>query len=277
MYKNIIWATASLMAVSTGLHAAETHDHAHDDTQVRVDHHDHSSHQEGHDHGHYYTHPVLNESPTPDTKLQARYIFVSADEEDEHEIEVHGEYALSQTFSLEIALPFVKHDDEIEMGNLHGGIKIANFAYEDAGITLTTMLLFEAPTGDSEEGGHHGGDDWTVGIHIGGGWKNDVYEFIAFTGLENPISTEEESENSWSTHASLLRHHNDFLALVFELEYDRVMNGHESGEDSGFFTAGAVFKPQTKAHTEWSIGLSVPITDGHEADFRFICGGLIHF
>src|SRR2546423_13725458 len=68
-------------------------------------------HDEDHDHDHlHFSHPLVTESPSPDTKLRLDYLGARTNdpiEISENTFRLEGEYAFNHSISLAIVTPFV--------------------------------------------------------------------------------------------------------------------------------------------------------------------------
>src|SRR5258708_10926697 len=87
----------------------------------------------------HFSHPLIVESPSPDTKIRFDYFyrrFRTGQKASEHSARVEFEYAFRPTFSIEINVPYtfrhvegeprVNHADSMDVA-----LKIANFALKD--------------------------------------------------------------------------------------------------------------------------------------------------
>lgn len=107
--------------------------------------HDHEHGPDGHHAGLHFSHPLVTESVSPDTKIRADHRwFDFPDGAREHSGLLEGEYAFHRTVSLEVGLPFSY--SEAAIGNLEATLKFASFAFEEAGILLGYGLQVAFPT-----------------------------------------------------------------------------------------------------------------------------------
>ena len=113
-----------------------------------------------HDHGHHgklhFSHPLIVESPSPDTKVRFDYFYNRREEDSErfsdHEGRIEAEYAFRPEFSIEVNVPYnfrrrqgmptVGHPDNMEVS-----FKFANFHFAEHGLLPTYGLSFNLPTG----------------------------------------------------------------------------------------------------------------------------------
>lgn len=157
-------ALAAALALPAGLGAQEGHgDHSH------------THGDQGHAHGGlHFTHPMIAESITPDTKvrLDHQYFEFPAGTSENSAI-LEAEYAFSRFFSIEASLPYSY--SQTEAGNAGAMLKFANYALEDAGFVLGYGVDMAFPTaGPGPEAGHeheegHGDHTHSVRARASGG------------------------------------------------------------------------------------------------------------
>jgi hypothetical protein len=120
--------------------------------------------RDAHDHfGHsavHFAHPLVAESPTPDTKLRFEYRYSRETEEEDanrHTLGLEAEYAFARWVSLELGVPYTFLDPD-EGGSENGfdtvelAVKLASFAFAEKGLVLGGGLELGLPTGDDAKG-----------------------------------------------------------------------------------------------------------------------------
>jgi hypothetical protein len=116
-------------------------------------------HEDGSTHLHeglHFTHPLIAESITPDTKLRVDYQWLDfPDGDTESSTVLEAEYAFHRSFSIELGLPYSASASEF--GNLEAVLKFAYYAFEDAGILLGYGVELGFPTNGTPAG--HDEDD----------------------------------------------------------------------------------------------------------------------
>ena len=94
--------------------------------------------EEDHDHDHlHFSHPLVTESPSPDTKVRLDYIGArTSDPTDvrENTFRLEGEYAFNQSVSLAIVTPFISRtapaaERASGLGNIELSLKAASLAF----------------------------------------------------------------------------------------------------------------------------------------------------
>src|SRR3954469_24491545 len=118
-------------------------------------------HEEDHDHDHlHFSHPLVTESPSPDTKLRLDYIATrSSDPADirENTFRLEGEYAFNHSVSLAIVAPFISRtapatDRASGVGNVELSLKAASLEYGERGVLFGGGLSLALPTGSDAKG-----------------------------------------------------------------------------------------------------------------------------
>lgn len=241
----------------------------------------------------HFSHPLIAESPSPDTKVRLNYEFFDVDEggdaDDggekfkEHSVSFEGEYAFSPSFSIEVGVPFsiVDPDDATSMdhlGSIEVAFKFANFAFSDHGILLGYGIEFGLPTGDEESGI---GNDHLVEIEpfFNIGYQRDALEVVAFTSFGIPINQDqgEEVENEMGYNLSFLYHVSGRVSGLLEFDGETVLSGEEDGHTVINITPGIKVKPTDNDNFELGAGVSFPLTDKREFDVRAIVSAFYHF
>lgn len=150
----LVLAATLALAVAAGPLAAQEHGHEHEEEhgEQATEHHEHEAeHRGGHHHeGLHFTHPIITESVSPDTKLRLDHRFFDFPDGDvEHSAQLTGEFAFSRIFSVEAGIPYSY--SATAFGNADITFKFANYGLEEAGIVLGYGLELELPTNGSPE------------------------------------------------------------------------------------------------------------------------------
>src|SRR5512132_1760058 len=102
-------------------------------------------HEDDHDHEHlHFSHPLVTESPSPDTKVRIDYLGVrTSDATGIHEnvFRLEGEYAFNHSVSLAIVTPFISRtapatERSSGLGNIELSLKAASLAFGKQGLLL---------------------------------------------------------------------------------------------------------------------------------------------
>jgi len=248
---------------------------------------EHSSHS--HDGTLHFSHPLVAESPSPDTKLRFDYFFANAPGEEgeagakRHTTRIEGEYAFTPSFSIEVDLPYTFLDpDEGQsmdrLDNAEVGIKYANFAFAEHGLLLGGGIEFALPTGNEDKGI---GSDHVLEIEpfLDFGYKYDLLEIVGFTsfGLPQNENGEDEADVEVGWNLSTLYHISPKVQALLEFDGEHVYGGEEDGVNIVNVTPGIKIRPFDSSDLQVGIGVSLPLTDDKEFHARPILSVFYHF
>ena len=249
---------------------------------------EHSSH--GPDRGKlHFSHPLVSESPSPDTKVRLDYSFSNEPgEENEagnkrHTYRFEAEYAFSPWLSLEVDVPYTfLNPDQKErtnhLDNVDIGIKYANFIFEKHGLLLGGGVEFGLPTGNEAKGI---GSDHVLEIEpsVGFGYQINRWEIIGFTSSSLPLSQKNENEADfelgWTL--SVLHHLKPQLITLLEFDGEHVFGGEEDGADVINVTPGIKIHPFDDSSFQVGLGVSLPLTNDKEFHAKTILSLFYHF
>ncbi len=115
---------------------------------ARAQEHEHEAAGHSHDDLHF-THPLIAESISPDTKIRVDHQFFDfPDGDEENSGVIEAEYAFHRSFSIEAGIPYSYTAGEV--GNLEVLLKFANYAFEEASLLLGYGVAFGFPTNSGE-------------------------------------------------------------------------------------------------------------------------------
>jgi len=236
--RGIIFAAIGACLCAT--HVAAQEEHAHEDGSTHL-----------HD-GLHFTHPLIAESVTPDTKIRFDYQWLDfPDGDTENSTVLEAEYAFHRSFSIELGLPY--SNSAGEFGNLEAVFKFANYAFEEAGILLGYGVELGFPTNgtpdDHDEehdegsasrrpagpgaspwltpprfnsGGGGGGvegtlgtDEWELAPFLNFGLKRGRFEFVAWGIIGIPFGGEEAADEDSEAEAE--EHEEEGVELSYNL------------------------------------------------------------
>jgi hypothetical protein len=258
---------------------------------------------EGHEHtdGLHFSHPLITESPSPDTKIRLDYFFLNVDgevEDDELGEEGEGpsrykestvnlelEYAFTRNISIEADIPYTfinpdegQGDNVSHFNTVDIGVKLATFILEEYGILLGGGLEFGLPTGDDDKG--IGSDNiWEIEPFLSFGWKYKILEVVSFLHLGIPVNQkgDQDEGNELGYNLSMLVHATDWLEVLLEFDGETVLNGEEEGESVLNIDPGVKFKPFKSQDLQVGFGAGFPVTDDEEFEYRLIASVFYHF
>lgn len=237
----------------------------------------------------HFSHPLISESPSPDTKVRFDYFFANEPgEEDEaganrHTLRFEGEYAFAPWLSLEVNVPYTFLDPDEEEGtdrldNVEVGIKYANFTFAEHGLLLGGGIEFGLPTGNEEKGI---GSDHVLEVEpfVDFGYQRDRWEIVGFTSFGLPVNEndEDEADLELGWNLSVLFHLTPQIETLLEFDGQHVFGGEEDGVDVVNVTPGFKVQPFDDPNFQVGVGVSLPLTDDKEFHARLILSVFYHF
>ena len=255
------------------------------------------------DHAHpgglHFSHPLIAESPSPDTKIRLDYFFLNVDGEVEDEelgeegegpskfkestVNLELEYAFTRNISIEVDIPytFINPDEGKDVNHFNTidiGVKLASFILEKYGILLGGGLEFGLPTGDDNKGI---GSDNIIEIEpfLSFGWKYKILEVVSFLHIGFPVNQkgDQDEGDELGYNLSTLVHATEWLEVLLEFDGETVLNGEEEGESVLNIDPGVKFKPFKSQDLQAGFGAGFPVTDDEEFEYRLIASVFYHF
>lgn len=278
--------------------------HVHDDGTIH------------HHEGLHFTHPLVAESVSPDTKVRVDVQhFELPDGDVENSTVVEAEYAFHRTFSIEVALPYSY--GQTEFGNLEVTFKVANYAFEEAGVLLGSGLALGAPTNGTPEAPvpdpllarsvvpsprfHTGGggvdatlgtDEWELSPFLNAGLKRGRLELVGWGILDIPFGAAEEEpdpeapegdEHAHGEGVGLSYNLSALVALssrvegVLELDGAGGVTGAAVGEDVASLSPGIRVRPFAGRPLVLGASVGFPLTSEEAFDARLKASLFWHF
>jgi hypothetical protein len=214
----------------------------------------------------HFEHPLVSESPSPDTKLRLDYAYAFAP---------WGSFEvdLPYTFVRPDGGPTVSHLDTVEVG-----VKLASFALAEQGLLLGGGLELGLPTGD---GGKDIGSNHLLEIEpfldVGWRWRRlQVVAFLAF-GIPTNENDEDEADLELGWTVSLLYRPTSRLEALLEFDGGEVFGGEEDGHTLANVTPGLKWRVLQDRNLKIGAGVSLPITDEREFEVRPLFSIFYHF
>ena len=241
---------------------------------------------EDHDHDHlHFSHPLVTESPTPDTKLRLDFLGVRMSGPaglQENTFRLEGEYAFNHSVSLAIVTPFVFRtapaaERASGLGNVELSLKAASLAFDERGLLLGGGLSAGLPTGSDKKaiGSAH---IIELEPFIDAGYKRDALELVGFALLSSTLHRQagEEAERNLTFDFSALYRLQSRLEGLIEIATTRALTGAESGSQQTFLAPGLKVYPFT--NRKFMFGASVEIGTGAVRDTHaLLLSGFYHF
>ena len=243
-------------------------------------------HEEDHDHDHlHFSHPLVTESPSPDTKIRLDFIGARTSGSaglHENTFRLEGEYAFNHSVSLAIVTPFISRtappaERASGLGNVELSLKAASLAFGERGLLLGGGLSAELPTGSDKKaiGSAH-----IVELEpfLDAGYKQDAFELVGFALLSSTLHRRagEEAERNLTFDFSALYRLQSRLEGLIEVTTMRALAGAESGSQQTFIAPGLKVYPFT--NRKFMFGASVEIGTGTVRDTHAVLvSGFYHF
>lgn len=193
--------------------------------------------QEDHDHaGLHFSHPLVTESPSPDTKLRLDYLWSRTGDPlsrvTERGARLEGEFAFTPGLSLAVTVPYEWHDDGSGAGAVHGtgstevSLKAASTMWDERGVLFGGGFSVGLPTGNDSLGI---GSSSAIGLEpfVDAALRSGALELVAFlrygTTVHNAADVVAEREVSMA--ASALYPVVPALEALIEMEAVRPLTG----------------------------------------------------
>ena len=243
-------------------------------------------HEEDHDHDHlHFSHPMVTESPSPDTKLRLDFFAARTSGSaglHENTVRLEGEYAFNHSVSLAIVTPFISRTAPAPerangLGNVELSLKAASLAFGEHGLLLGGGLSAGLPTGSDKKaiGSAH---ILELEPFLDAGYKRDEFELVGFARLSSTLHRRagEEAERNLGFDFSALYRIQSRLEGLIELTTTRALIGPESGSQQTFIAPGIKVYPFT--NRKFMFGASLELgTSAVRDTHALLVSGFYHF
>lgn len=247
-------------------------------------HHD-IQHHESHKAPLHFAHPLISETPSPDTKIRFDIMFADkGTSNEEYTFRVEAEYAFNPNVSVEIDIPYQWNQpsdepNENNLGNIEVGVKVASFAFAEHGVIIGGGLELGLPTGNDDKG--IGGDHvLEIEPFIDAGFKQDNLEIIGFLAFGIPTNEPEEEKDEEdleiSFNIAVLYHLTPRVAGLLEIDGHTIASGEEE-ETIVNLTPGVIIQPTDDPNLNVGVGVSFPISHDNAFDAQLILSVFKHF
>ncbi len=219
----------------------------------------------------HFSHPLIAESPSPDTKVR---FDIAHERLDEHSgrsslIALEAEYAFSPGVSVEVGLPYVFLDPRLgtavsNVGDVEVALKLATFALAQHGVLLGGGVEVGIPTGSEEK--HIGGEHFEIEPFVNAGVQRGRLEAVTFVRVGIPTSKEadEPLETELAYNVSVLYHLAPALEVLLEHDGRTALSGGD-GEVAAHLTPGLKLRPLAAAPSLLvGVGHNIPVTAHRE-------------
>jgi len=260
----------ALGPIGTPALAQETHEHGYEHTH------------EEHIHSLHFTHPLIAESVTPDTKV--RLDFARPRPAAGQEWELEGEYAFSHRFSIEVGASYESLADDF--GHSHVTAKFANYSLHERGILigfgagaalpiLSASHSEEEPGADPVEEAEHE-DAWELEPFVNLGLKRGDWELTGWAKYSHAFATDDARARNWGSYnLGVLLHATTVIQPLLELH--GIAIGDEATPESSSITPSLRFVPLRGKGLALAAGVSFPLSDEREFDSQLAASLFWHF
>jgi len=234
----------------------------------------------------HFSHPLLTESPSPDSKVRFDYFYQSFRDgtpASEHTPRVEFEYAFRPWISVETNVPYTflrvegqtqtSHTDNIEVA-----VKIANLAIREKHVLFVYGLNLELPSGsDAKEIGS--GHIFQLEPYFGFGMKREKVEIVGSSSIGIPAnknSTDEE-DTHLGYEISFLFKPTTTVEPLIELDGETLLAGPDQGQTAVNLSPGIKFRPFHSEHWQIGTGIGFSLTNGREFHRRVVVSAFYHF
>lgn len=226
-----------------------------------------------HDHGRlHFSHPLVTESPSPDTKLRLDYLWTRsgpvAERVTDRTARIEGEYAFGPALSLAVTVPYIWRGATGRsavhgVGNTELSLKAASLRWGEHGVLVGGGLSTGMPTGSDERGiGTSRAIDLEPFADVA--VKRGGLELVGFghygQTVRNPAGTDTERELAFD--GSVLYPAAHAVEVLLELEAVRNVGGPDIANE---LSLAPGIKLYPFSNRQLMAGISVPIGVGGEA------------
>ena len=247
---------------------------------------DAQEHEEDHDHAHlHFSHPLVTESPSPDTKLRLDYIGAWTSDPigvRENTFRLEGEFAFNDNLSLAIVTPYISRTAPATarasgLGNIELSLKAASLAFGEAGVLVGGGLSAALPTGSDVKaiGSRHIVE---LAPFLDAGFKRDAFELVGFAVLSSTFHRQmgEEAERTLAFNFSTLYHIKPRLEVMIEVVTARSLVGPGSGPQQTSIAPGVKIYPFTKRNLMFGASLELGTGIAHDTH-ALLLSAFYHF
>jgi hypothetical protein len=234
----------------------------------------------------HFSHPLITESPSPDTKVRFDYFYQSLRDgvpAGEHTPRIEFEYAFRPWISIESNVPytFLRVEGQPQTshtGNIEVAVKIANLAVKERQLLFVYGLNLELPSGsDAKEIGS--GHVFEVEPYFGFGVKREKAEIVAFSSIGIPANTNttDEAHTRLSYELAFLFKPTAIVEPLMELDGETLLAGPDQEQTMINLSPGIKFRPFHSEHWQIGAGIGLPLTNNREFHRRVVVSAFYHF
>lgn len=232
-----------------------------------------------------FSHPMVTESPSPDTKLRLDFLDRSNPNASvtSGTIRVEGEYAFHPWVSLAVTVPFEWRDAgalprRSGIASTEVAVKFASFALATRGVLLGGGLSSEVPTGSDA---NDIGSSHLVGMEpfADVAMRRGRLELVTFTSFGQSIGMRpgESQDRDWSANFSALWNVTERTQGLLEVDTQRALAGSESGAEITCVSPGVKLVPPHDRGIMFGASLRIPVSAARDFDRELLVSVMYHF
>lgn len=248
----------------------------------------HAQQHEDHEHGAlHFSHPLITESPSPDTKLRldvfTRPLADSGITVTTGTAQLEAEYAFAPSFSIAVTVPYAWRTApgvarQSGLGSTELALKYAGFALHEWGLLYGGGLETGLPTGDDASGfgsSHIVDLEPFVDLALARG-RTQLVGFATY-GWSTNLRPTDEAEHEWTANVSALYRVATHAEGLLELETRRALAGDERGAQMTYVAPGLKLVTASGEGPMIGLSLELPLTTAREFDRQWLVSGMYHF
>ena len=230
-----------------------------------------------------FSHPLVTESPSPDTKIRVDFLDRAAVDSTTPNgtARIEGEYAFRPWVSLALTVPFEWRSTD---GGWSSGVaaselalKFAAFGLASHGLLLGGGLDVGLPTGSGVEEGPSSGVDLEPFADVA--VKHGPVEVVAFGSYSASTAAtgSEPKEREWSANFSSLYHVSGRAEALLELDGHGALSGADKGSGFTYLSPGAKLVPFANRSIMLGVSLRMPVSAAREFQRELLLTAMYHF
>lgn len=232
--------------------------------------------------GLHFTHPLVIESPSPDTKVRLDAQDLSGGEAHTTTARLEAEYAFAPALSVEVDVPYTHSDPRgappaSNLDEVGVALKMANFAFAEHGLLLAHGLEIGLPTGNDAKGI---GSSHEVELEpfLGFGYRTGELEAVGFTRFGLPTNLQgEEASSRLAAELALSYHLGAAWTALLELDSEGVLSGAHEGRWLANLSPGLAVAPLADRALRLGLSVGFPLADQREFATRVLVSAFYHF